>query len=378
MSQAIRTASESCNLRFEVVKAFKSSVPGNLPFALQTKAEVGPGITIVFGHSGSGKSTLLRCLAGLLTPDQGLIELGDDVFFDAKRNLNRPVQKRQIGFVFQDLALFPHLRVDENIAYGIQHLGSTNCKQRVETVLEAFHINKVRHQHPAQISGGEQQRVALARALVTDPRVLLLDEPLSALDPAIKSQIIDDLRAWISEHQIPVLYVTHNREEVFALGHRLIALSEGRIVGQGTPREVLNAAQHESIAEWSRLENIFAGKIASIHEDLGTMTFHSGRLELEVPLSRAQMGDEVRIGISAGDILLATFPPQGLSARNVIVGRVVELQRRDFMVSVLADCNDTEFEIHVTPGAVQSLRLCAGKPVWVVIKTHSCLLLAGD
>jgi molybdate transport system ATP-binding protein len=241
--------------------------------------------------------------------------------------------------------------------------------------LESFRIDSLRKRKPKELSGGQQQRVAIARALVTDPRTLLLDEPLSAIDPGTKSQIMDDLRSWISERNIPVLYVTHSREEVFAMATRVIALKDGRIVGQGTPREVLGGAQHEAIAEWSALENVFEGQILSRHESQGTMTFQTGSIELEVPLARQEPLSRIRIGIGAHDILLATSVPQGLSARNILRGRVVALKVRDAMVSVLVNCDGTEFEAHVTPAAVQSLDLAADKQVWVVIKTHSCYLI---
>ena len=208
--------------------------------------------------------------------------------------------------------------------------------------------------------------------------MLLLDEPLSALDPGTKSHIMDDLRTWIADRRIPVLYVTHNREEVFAMAHRVIALENGRIVGQGSPREVLGGAQHEAVAEWSSLENIFEGSITSVHEQLGTMTFRTGRVDLEVPLGRAKPRDEVRVGVSAHDILLAVAPPQGISARNIIQGRILGMKQRDAVVSVLVNCQGTEFQVYVTPSAVQSLSLEREMKVWVVIKTHSCFLISSQ
>src|SRR5262249_2772785 len=149
------------------------------------------------------------------------------------------------GFVFQDLALFPHMSVAENVAYGAE---GDNAKVRRQ--MQPFRIDALAERKPRDISGGERQRVALARALITEPKLLLLDEPLSALDPATKSLIVDDLRAYLLGRSIPVLYVTHSRDEVFALGERVIALEHGRVVGEGTPREELAAHQHEAIAAW--------------------------------------------------------------------------------------------------------------------------------
>ena len=360
-------------LQFDVTKRFGAE--SDRGFELRVSATVPAGITVVFGESGSGKSTLLRCLAGLLQPNAGRIAHGSETLFDSDRGVNVPVSKRRIGMVFQTLALFPHFKTDENIAYGLLDPDEARRRKKIDEVIDAFRIPHVRNSRPAHISGGEKQRVALARALVTEPRALLLDEPLSALDPGTKSHIMDDLRSWIVERNIPVLYVTHSREEVFAMAHRVIALEAGRIVGLGIPREVLGGPQHEAVAEWSTLENIFEGMITDRHEAQGTMTFRTGSLELEVPLGRAKSGDPVRVGVSAHDILLATEWPQGLSARNIVQGRIVELKQRDAVVNTLVNCQGTEFEVFVTPSAVHSLALARGREVWVVIKTHSCFLI---
>jgi molybdate transport system ATP-binding protein len=338
-------------------------------------AEISPGVTILFGASGSGKTTLLKSIAGLVTPERGRIAVGTEVLFDSERKTNVPVPNRRIGMVFQNLALLPHLTAAENIGYGIASSDKGERKMKIESIAQAFRIENLLSTKPAQISGGEQQRVALARALVTEPRALLLDEPLSALDPGIKGHIMGDLRAWIARRSIPVLYVTHSRDEVFAIALQVIALENGRIVGQGSPREVLGSHQHEAIAVWSGLENVLQGVIVERHEEQGTMTFRTGSTNLEVPLGRAQAGENVRIGVSANDILLATSRVEGLSARNIIQGKVIGLMQRDAMVSVAVDCRGTAFEVHVTPAAVHSLGLAPHLPVWIVIKTHSCFLI---
>jgi molybdate transport system ATP-binding protein len=343
-------------------------------FLLDVSFAVPCGITMLFGASGSGKTTILNCVAGLLEPDQGRIDMAGHTVFDRSKNLDVRVTDRNVGYVFQDLALFPHLSVERNIGYGIRNADRA-AADRIQAMIAAFHLEHTRGRKPQSLSGGEQQRVALARALVTNPQALLLDEPLSALDSATKSQIIDDLRAYITGRPIPVLYVTHSREEVFALGQQVIALEHGRVVGQGTPREVLRGHRHEAIAEWGGVENIFEGMIVELHDHQGTMTFQTGGIELEVPLGRAQVGETVRIGVSANDVLLATEEPRGLSARNVIAGTVQLLQQRDAIVAVQVNCKGTRFEAHLTPGSVRSLRLTAGLPVWVVIKTHSCFLI---
>ncbi len=339
-------------------------------FALDVSFVAPAGITMLFGASGSGKTSVLKCVAGLLKPDAGKV-FANSVWFDSAAGLDLATSRRGVGFVFQDLALFPHMSVMHNVAYGV----AADYGDKVRKQMKSFRIEPLAGRRPKDISGGEQQRVALARALVTDPQILLLDEPLSALDQATKALIMDDLRGYLRERNIPVLYVTHSREEVFALGERVIALENGRVVGQGLPREVLAAHQHEAVAAWSGVENVFDGKVTAWHEAQGTMTFRTGELELDVPLGRTRAGENVRVGVSANDVLLATVAPQGISARNVIAGKIISVRQRDAMVIVEVDCRGTKFEAHVTPGAVESLGLVVGLAVWVVVKTHSCFLI---
>jgi molybdate transport system ATP-binding protein len=374
-------------LSARIRKSFPSS---DRPFSLDVDFSAAPGFTILFGPSGSGKTTLLDCVAGLTAPDAGRIAVGERVLFNttthvanahaANANVNIPVAKRGVGYVLQDLALFPHLTVEQNTEYGLAHLPHPMRKQKATAMLQDFRIEHLRQHRPAQISGGERQRGALARALVTDPCVLLLDEPLAALDAATKSKILDDLRRWNQEHRVPILYVTHSREEVFALGERVLVLDHGRIIAQGTPHEVLRAPLQETVAQLAGFENIFDATVESIHEDRGTMTCwlvadeRGSSVLLETPLIRAETGSPLRVGIRAGDILLAIVPPTGLSARNIIPGKLVSLQQRDVIVSVQVNCG-VEMEVHLTLAARDALHLIPGKDVWLVIKTHSCHLM---
>jgi len=345
-------------------------------FTLDVAFTIAPGITIVFGPSGAGKTTLLDCVAGLATPGSGRIAVGDRILFDQAHGRNVPVQSRNAGYVFQDLALFPHLTVGKNVEYGLSGPKEARRKKS-DAALQSFRIANLRDRKPKEISGGERQRVALARALVTDPCVLLLDEPLAALDAATKSKIIDDLRTWNALHNIPILYVTHNREEVFALGERVLVLENGRIIADGTPHGVMTAPRQESIAQLVGFENIFHAVVGAAHEERGTMIcrIDNSTVELETPLLRAESGSRLFIGIRAGDILLATVHPVGLSARNVIPGRVHSLEQRDVIVVVRVNCG-VEMEVHLTLAARDALELQPGREIWLIVKTHSCHLMA--
>jgi molybdate transport system ATP-binding protein len=277
--------------------------------------------------------------------------------------------------VFQHLALFPHMSVAANIQYGLAHLPDDQRRARTHAVAESFRIAHVLTRVPAAISGGEQQRVALARSLVTDPVVLLLDEPLTALDHATASHIIDDLRAWNAAHDIPILYVTHAHREAFALGDRLVYLDGGRIVAMGTPHELLDSPASEPLARLAGFENLFSGVIVERRPEAGTMqcrlTGEAGAgAEIEAPLAHGESGDHVRLAIRAGDILVAIEEPRGLSARNILRGQLLSLTREGPTVHAVVDAG-ARFQVDLTPGARDALRLGPGDRVWLIIKTHS-------
>ena len=336
------------------------------------------GITILFGPSGAGKTTALDCIAGLTVPDVGRISAGRQIFFDSTRSINVAVSRRRVGYVFQDLALFPQLSAEGNIEYGLHAHSVAERRRRTSDILQSFRISHLKGRRPAEISGGERQRVALARALVTDPCVLLLDEPLAALDSPTKSKILDDLRHWNEVHRIPMLYVTHSREEVFALGERVLVLENGSIIASGTPHQVMGAPRQETVAQLAGFENIFDAEVVALHEDRGTLTCRIGgaQVQLETPLVRATVGAKLRVGIRAGDILLATSHPAGLSARNILPGKVVGLVQRDVIVTATVNCG-VEMQVHLTLAARDSLLLQPEREVWLVLKTHSCHLMAG-
>lgn len=355
------------------LKRYRAGTP---VFQLDAAFTVPAGITILFGPSGAGKSTLLDCIAGLVHPDQGQIRAGDDTLFDSEHAINLPPRARRVAYVFQTLALFPHLTAEENVAYGLANLPNRERAGRVEELLHAFRVENLRSRKPAEVSGGERQRIALARSLVTQPRVLLLDEPLSGLEASLKDAIMDDLRAWNAAQRIPILYVTHNREEVTALGERVLAIEDGRIVGQGAPLEVLDAPRRKRLAQAAGFENLLHGNVVDLREPDGVMRVRLGTnsCEIEVPLGYAGVGDRVCVAVRAGDILLATQAPQGLSARNILLGRIVRLESKGSLTEARVDCG-VEFVVHVTPGAVRALELFENQRVWLVVKTHSCHLV---
>jgi len=230
-------------LLLRITKQFAKGKNRTAGFCLDISSAAQAGITIVFGRSGAGKSTLLDCISGLLPPDSGRVALRSEteemVFFDSEKGLSITPARRRIGYVFQNLALFPHLTVNANVEYGLSRLDREQRRQRRAEILQLFHCDSLGERKPDEISGGERQRVALARTLVTEPRVLLLDEPLSALDVGAKLKILEDLQAWNERRRIPILYVTHSPAEAMRLGENIIYLESGRILAQGKPKDLL-------------------------------------------------------------------------------------------------------------------------------------------
>ena len=213
-------------------------------FRLDLLLTATPGVTILFGPSGAGKSTTLAAIAGLIAPTSGRVALGDDVWFDSTRGIDRAVEQRGVAFVFQSLALFPHLTALANVEYGLpRRMPSAERRERAAAMLARMRVPHLAARRPATFSGGEAQRVALARAFAPSPRLVLLDEPFAALDRALRRDFVADLRAWVAEARVPVLHVTHHRNEARALGDRVALLEAGRVRAVGAVDELLPASR---------------------------------------------------------------------------------------------------------------------------------------
>lgn len=199
-------------------------------FRLDVSFSVGNGFTVLTGSSGAGKTTVLRLIAGILTPEEGFIEVDSLTFFDSAQKINISIQDRHVGFVFQDYALFPHLTAKQNIAYGVKAKDKNSGKEKAREMLSLFHIEHIRNRLPREMSGGEQQRVALARALASDPLIVLLDEPLSAVDIETRAKLLDEIENAQRRANIPFIYVTHNEAEAERFGKQRIKLQNGSLI----------------------------------------------------------------------------------------------------------------------------------------------------
>lgn len=343
---------------------------------LRARFALGPECGVVFGPSGAGKSSLLRLIAGLDRPDKGYIRLDQVVLFDDSRQLRVPLRSRRIGMIFQEDLLFPHLDVFHNVAFGLADQPRPAARVRVSEVAELCGISGLLDRPVSALSGGERQRVGLARALAPRPRLLLCDEPVSALDLESRFLLLERLAAIQRFESIPVLYVTHAPAEAVAVGSRLFLLREGRITAEGPPLEVLttHARGHEAFGE---LRNVFAGRVVS-HLDGGSATCLEldGGPPLIVPYQQVPVGCRLSVAIRAEEVLLARGPiAGGLSARNIVPGTVAQILPHQREAEVIVRTGDLDWMVSVVEPALAALDLHPGAKVHLVVKARSCHVL---
>ncbi len=307
--------------------------------ALDVSLSMGREIGVVFGPSGAGKTTLLRLIAGLATPGGGHVRLEDQILFDASCAVNRPLRSRRLGMIFQDDWLFPHLSVAANVAFGLKGWRRERAASRLREVAALCGVDGLLDRRPASLSGGERQRVGLARALAPRPRLLLCDEPVSALDLPNRHSLLERLRNVQRVESIPMLYVTHSPSEAISLGTKLFLLEHGRIVGCGDPLDVLSGAAgaRAGPVAWDSMRNVFPAQIVNhATEQTATQVAINGGPELIVPFIDRGCGTRVVVEVRGDDILLARQPIGGLSARNQIAGTVERIVPRGADAEVVA------------------------------------------
>lgn len=360
----------------ELVAEFEKKFPTGPPIKVRLHRPLGHfSLTVLFGPSGSGKTTALRCLAGLDWPQHGYIRFGDEIWFDASRGIRVQPQRRQIGYLSQDYALFPHLTVERNIAYGIRRLGDADRRKRIAELSDLLDLTGLEGRYPDQLSGGQQQRVALARALVCRPRLLLLDEPLSALDQPTREQLRRDLRRWLTKLAIPAVMVTHDRVEALGLGDHVIVMDHGCVRQCGLPQDVFSAPVDAAVARIVGVDNIESGKV--IRKVNGLATIQIGSSEL-LALSAACVDSQVCVCIRAEDVMLERGAvARQSSARNHLVGCIRSLDREGPMVRVGVDCGFL-LKALVTHQAYEDMELCDGMEVTALIKAPAIRLIARE
>lgn len=347
-----------------------------LNFELHVHLQVDAEVLVLFGPSGSGKTTTLNAIAGLITPERGRITLGGQVLFQrdgAAPTVNLPARARRLGYVFQHYALFPHLTALENVAYPLEGRGG---RQRALELLDRMGIPHLADRYPERLSGGQQQRVAIARALAAAPRVLLMDEPFSALDVAARHRLQLDLVALQRELRLPVVYVTHRLEDAFAVGQRLAIMRDGEVKQVGPIDEVFRYPANADVAKIMGIANVFRAQVVAA--EAGGLTLDWDGISLTAPPQEVEPGSTVTAYIRPEDVKLL-YPDRPLSEtvrQNVVTGRITESYLRPGArrLQVLLP-NEHQIEVSHPPYSYAPLSLDAGQSVRLALRREALILL---
>ncbi len=333
-------------------------------FTLDAEFNCRNEMIVLFGPTGAGKTLTLNCIAGLEHPDAGYISVNNTVYFDSKENINISPQKRKVGYLFQNCALFPHLTVEKNIMFG---MCSGNNIKELEKMLNLFGIHGLEKRFPSQLSGGQRQRVALARALITQPKILLLDEPFSSLDYTTRVRLRRDLKKIRELIEIPIILITHNPVEAYTMADTLIVYRYGGIEQVGLPKEIFNKPRSEKVARLVGINNIFKGKICGVLEDEIVIQSREKIAASKVP--GLKIGEEVTWCIRSDQVMvLREDKPLGKAVEeNIFSGRISEIIPKG-MSYLLFINGDFNLEIEMPVHAFERLCLEAGKTIKVSLK----------
>ena len=342
-------------------------------FALEARfAAPTPGVTALFGPSGAGKSTLVTAIAGLLPAARGRVCFDGSAWLDSARGTRVPPERRRIGCVFQDLRLFPHLDVLGNLLYG-ERRAPPDCRYvKREELIALLGLGALLDRRVHRLSGGERQRVALARALLAQPRLLLLDEPLAALDVARRDEVLPYLETLRDRYAIPMLYVSHQYDEVLRLATHVVLIDGGRVLGSGTPAALGVDPALRRLVGSEAVGAVLDLEALAVDAATGLVSVALGRELLRLVLPGARQGARLRLHVLARDVILATERPRGLSVRNALPATLTALadEGPDAVLATLA-VEGTELLARITRAAVAELGLAPPMPVWALIKAAS-------
>lgn len=346
--------------------AMTHAFPG---FALEVDFTAPPGVTALFGRSGSGKTTVVNAVAGLLMPDAGRIMAGGAVLFDRGAGVALPPHRRRLGYVFQDARLFPHLTVRQNLTYGQRFAPPGGVG--LAAVVEMLGIGALLERRPAALSGGERQRVAIGRALLSNPRLLLMDEPLAALDEGRKAEILPWIERLRDGTDIPILYVSHSMAEVARLATTLVVMDQGRIRAAGPVAEVLADPDLAPVLGVREAGSVLPARVAAQEED-GLTRLETAAGPIWLPRIGAAVGSGVRVRIAAQDVILARARPEGISALNVLPARVEALRMGEGPGALVRlSVGGDPLLVRITRRSAGALDLREGAEVFAIVKSVS-------
>lgn len=327
-------------------------------------------VTVLFGPSGSGKTTILRCLAGLERPQEGFIRFGDETWFDATAGVHLAPQARHLAYVSQDYGLFPHLTVIQNITFGMA-VGGDDKNRRASALIAGMHLDGLERRLPVELSGGERQRVALARALAREPQLILLDEPLAAIDLPLRDQLRRELRQVLTSIDVPSIVVTHDRVDALVLGDRLAVLAQGRVRQTGPVHDVFSRPADLAVASTVGVETIVPGRVASTSGGLVKVQVQQGFV---ISADPGEIDRDVFVCIRAEDVMLEKASSVQLSARNQLSGRIVAVEPQGAVLRVVLDCGFSLSAL-ITQSAYDDLSLVTDSTVTAVIKATAVHLI---
>jgi molybdate transport system ATP-binding protein len=338
-------------------------------FALAAAFKAGDGVTALFGRSGAGKSTIVKAIAGLVRPDKGRIKVGDDVLFDSAARVDVAAERRRAGVVFQDGRLFPHMSVEQNLLYGFARAGGRKAIDAA-SVIGVLGIAPLLKRRPASLSGGERQRVAVGRALLAQPRVLLMDEPLASLDAARKDEVLPYLEELNVRFKIPIIYVTHDADEVLRLASDVVLLANGTVSAAGALAALTSRLDLPAEAEALGLGAILAGAIAAHDEARGLTSVATPGGVFKLPLQKRAVGARVAIRVAARDVSIALDRPTAISVQNMFEATVEEVRAAGAHTARLAlTIGEGRLVAELTNDAVQRLKLAPGAKVVALVKS---------
>ncbi len=286
------------------------------------------GICAIFGRSGSGKTSIINAISGLTTPDEGYIRIGDSVTFDSKQKINLPPQKRNIAYVFQDARLFPHMRVEKNLLYGCKNKKDPSSQALLIEIIELLDLAPLLKRYPVQLSGGEKQRVAIGRALLTQPTLILMDEPTAALDLPRKKELLSYLAKLVANMQIPVLYVSHQLDEILQLADHLLLIEKGRVLANGALDEVWNSIHLKPWFDTDTVSTLVKVRCLGTHPCYPLTKVDLSGQSLWLPLLPPSFGQVLRLRLYAKDISIAKTYPTDSSIRNILEGLVIKMAKK--------------------------------------------------
>ncbi len=332
------------------------------------------GVTALFGPSGSGKSTLLRLIAGLKTPRAGRIALGSEVWFDSRSGVNVPAHCRSVGFMFQDSRLFDHLSVKGNLEFADKRSSRDAPGIVWQDVVAALDLEALLERRSRSLSGGERQRVALARSLLTRPRLLMLDEPLSALDDKRKAEILPYLERIPRHFDIPTIFVSHALDEIVQLAGSMIVLAEGRVQAYGPTAAIVERLDLQPITGRLEAGVLVHARVRGHDSRLALTHVDLDGQPLKMPIvKKLAVGETVRLRIPARDVAVAVSKPGGISIRNVLAAKIerIAVDGDSAFTEVFMTLRSARIRARLTRDAVEKLNLTAGMPVFALIKSVS-------